>query len=106
MLNVEFAGTRNMNYSKEIWAEKRKRGLGRFLIIDGILIMGGPFAVVMQILGIFLFREEGQTIGQYFTSTRTWVTFLLHGTLFGLIMGFVNWYRNEKAFAASENGGS
>ncbi len=95
-----------MSFIKEIWAEKRKRGIGRFLLIDGILIMGGPFAVVMQVLGVFLLREEGQSIGEYFTATRTWVTFLLHGTLFGLIMGFVNWYRNEKAFAASENGGT
>lgn len=95
-----------MSFIKEIWAEKRKRGIARFLVFDGILIMGGPFAVVMQILGIFLLREEGQSIGEYFTATRTWVTFLLHGTLFGLIMGFVNWYRNEKAFAASENGGT
>lgn len=95
-----------MSFSKEIWAEKRKRGIARFLVFDGILIMGGPFAVVMQILGIFLLREEGQSIGEYFTATRTWITFLLHGTLFGVIMGYVTWYRNEKAFAASENGGT
>ena len=93
-----------MSFSREIWVEKRKRGLMRFLLIDGILISGGTFAVVMQILGVFLLRDESQTIGQYFTSTRTWITFLLHGTLFGLVMGFINWYRNEKAFAASESG--
>lgn len=93
-----------MSFSRDIWAEKRKRGLVRFLLIDGILISGGPFAVVMQIIGVFLLRDENQTIGQYFTSNRTWITFLLHGTLFGLIMGFINWYRNEKAFAASGNG--
>lgn len=87
-----------MSFSKEIWAEKRKRGIGRYLLIDGILYTGGPFAVVMQILGVFLLREEGQAIGQYFTATRTWTTFLLHGTLFGLIIGFINWRRNEKAF--------
>ncbi len=92
-----------MSFSREIWAEKRKRGIARYLMIDGILYTGGPFAGVMQILGVFLLREEGQAIGQYFTATRTWVTFLLHGTLFGLVMGFINWYRNEKAFAAAEN---
>ena len=55
-----------MSYSKEIWAEKRKRGLARFLLIDGVLITGGPFAVVMQIIGVFLLRDESQSIGQYF----------------------------------------
>jgi len=92
-----------MSFSKDIWAVKRQRGLARFLLIDGILITGGPFAVVMQIIGVFLLRDEGQSIGQYFTASRTWITFLLHGTLFGLIIGLINWYRNERAFAASEN---
>ncbi|MEO5857502.1 MAG: hypothetical protein ABIR33_00990 [Pyrinomonadaceae bacterium] len=93
-----------MKFSKEIWAEKRKRGIGRYLLIDGILMIGGPFAVVMQIVGVFVFRDEGQSIGQYFTSTKTWFTFLLHGLLFGGIMGLLNWYRSEVAFRATESG--
>ena len=92
-----------MNYSNAAWAEKRKAGLLRYLLIDGILFTGGPFAVVMQIIGLILLREEGQTIGQYFTSTRTWLTFMAHGTLFGLIIGFINWRRNEKAFSGDAN---
>lgn len=87
-----------MRYSKEDWAVKREKGLLRYLLIDGVLIAGGPFAVVMQIVGIFVVRDEGQTIGQYFTATSTWVTFMLHGVLFGLAIGFLNWRRNEKAF--------
>jgi len=90
-----------MIFPAEIWAEKRKKGLFRYLLIDGILITGGPFAVVMQIIGVFLLREDGQTIGQYFTSERTWLTFMLHGTLFGLIVGYMKWRRNEAAFADS-----
>jgi len=86
-----------MKYSEAAWAEKRKRGLVRYLLIDGILYTGGPFAVVMQIIGIFLLRDEGQTIGQYLTATQTWFTFMLHGTLFGLVVGFLNWKRNESS---------
>ena len=92
-----------MNYTPEVWTEKRKAGLGRYLLIDGILFTGGPFAVVMQIVGIFLLREEGQTFGQYMTMTRTWVTFILHGVLFGLVVGYINWRRGERAFQASQN---
>jgi uncharacterized membrane protein len=92
-----------MIYSVADWAEKRKRGIARFLMIDGILFTGGPFAVVMQVIGVFLLRDEGQTIGQYFAASRTWMTFLAHGTLFGLVIGFVNWRRNEKAYWHNTN---
>ena len=85
-----------MKYTASDWAEKRKRGLLRYLLIDGILLTGGPFAVVMQVIGFFLLRDEGQTFGQYFSSIRTWITFLSHGTLFGVIMGLINWWSNNK----------
>lgn len=91
-----------MNYSKEVWAEKRKAGLLRYLMIDGILYAGGPFAVVMQIIGVIVLRDEGQTIGQYFTTSRTWVTFMMHGVLFGLAVGYLNWRRAENAFRDSQ----
>ena len=88
-----------MKYSPEIWAEKRKKGIGRYLLIDGILITGGPFAVILQVVGYFLFPGSAQTFGQYFADSTTWVRFILHGTLFGLIMGFINWRRAEREFA-------
>jgi hypothetical protein len=83
------------------WAEKRKAGLGRYLFWNGVILLGGPFAVMMQVVGVFLFREENQTFVEYFSSTRTWITFFLHATLFGLTMGWINWFRNERAFKAA-----
>ncbi|MGH9946144.1 MAG: hypothetical protein ACRD6X_02985 [Pyrinomonadaceae bacterium] len=88
-----------MKYSESDWSEKRKRGLARYLMIDGILISGGPFAVVMQVIGVFVLRDEGQTFGQYFSASRTWMTFFFHATLFGLVVGYLNWWRNEKTHA-------
>jgi hypothetical protein len=88
-----------MKYTEAAWAAKRKSGIGRYLLFDGILISGGPFAVVMQAVGFFILRDEGQSFGQYFSASRTWMTFFFHGTLFGLVVGFLNWRRNEKAFA-------
>ncbi len=91
-----------MRYTLEKWAVKRERGIARFLMIDGIITTGGPFAVVMQVLGVFLLRDEGQTFGQYFSAPRTWMTFFFHATVFGLIMGYINWWRNEKEFAKTK----
>lgn len=90
-----------MVYSHDSWTEKRKLGLARFLLIDGVLLTGGPFAVILQVVGYFLLADEGQSFGQYFTSSRTWMTFFFHGTLFGGIMGLVKWRRNEKAYLAA-----
>ena len=89
-----------MKYSPEIWAEKRKLGIWRFLLVDGILMTGGPFAVLLQVVGYFIFAYGTMSFGQYFADSTTWVRFILHGTLFGLIMGFINWRRNENAFHA------
>ncbi|MEO7674160.1 MAG: hypothetical protein ABIU09_08805 [Pyrinomonadaceae bacterium] len=79
-----------MKYLNAAWAEKRKTGLIRYLLFDGILITGGPFAVLMQAVGFFILRDEGQSFGQYFTAPGTWMTFFFHATLFGLFMGFIN----------------
>jgi hypothetical protein len=93
-----------MKHSDADWVEKRKKGITRYLIFDGILKMGGPFAVVMQVIGYFILREESQTFGDYFSSPRTWTTFFFHATLFGLIMGFIIWRRNEHAIAGKRSG--
>jgi hypothetical protein len=83
------------------WDEKRSRGLRSYLLVDGILINGGPFAVVMQVVGYFLFGEQYDSFAAYFSAPRTWMTFILDGILFGLIVGLVKWRRNDRAFATN-----
>ena len=90
-----------MLYSAADWANKRKEGMGKFLFWDGIVKLGAPFAFVMKIIGMLVFRAEGQTLGEYVTSTMTWTAFFLNATAFGLAMGFVNWRRNERAYFES-----
>ena len=90
-----------MNFPAEVWAEKRKKGLFRYLLIDGVIFTGGPFAVVMQIIGVIVYWSEYPTFSAYFTDPLTWFRFLLHGGLFGLIVGYIKWRRNEAAFASS-----
>jgi hypothetical protein len=90
-----------MAFTREQWLTKRERGLGRYLLWDGVVLTGGPFAVLMQVIGFFFLRDEGQTFGQYFMQPMTWARFFLHGVLFGLIVGYINWRRNEAAFQAA-----
>lgn len=81
------------------WAEKRKKGFITYLLLDGVVITGGIFAVAMQIAGYFLIKDDYQTFADYMASGETWIKFFFHATLFGLIMGYLTWWRNEKAFA-------
>ena len=90
-----------MLYSPADWANKRKEGMRKFLFWDGVVKLGAPFAFVMKVIGMLVFRGEGQTLGQYITSSMTWTAFFLNATAFGLVMGFVNWRRNEKAYFES-----
>jgi len=75
--------------------DQQNGGLFRHLLWNGILKMGGPFAVVMQIVGVFVLRDDGQSFGEYFALPRTWVTFFLHATVFGLTMGLITWFRKR-----------
>jgi len=43
----------------------------------------------MQVVGYFFIRDDGQSFGEYFGASKTWITFFFHATLFGLIMGFI-----------------
>jgi hypothetical protein len=70
-------------------------GVFRHLLFNGILKMGAPFAVVMQLVGVFVLRDDGQSFGDYFGMPRTWITFFLHATIFGLTMGFITWFRKR-----------
>ena len=88
-----------MNNPQADWVENRKLGFVRYLFWKGVVITGGPFAVVMQVVGYFILRDEAQTFSEYFMSSRTWITFFFHATLFGGIMGYVKWRRNAKSFA-------
>lgn len=94
-----------MLFSPAEWAEKRKEGIGRFLAIDGVLKTGAPFAFVMKVIGMLVFRAEGETLGQYISSTRVWTAFFLNATAFGLVMGFINWRRNEANYFAAKKTG-
>lgn len=93
-----------MSQADPNWNERRQRGLMRYLIVDGIFYMGGPFAVVMQVIGYFLFPEAANTYGEYFMSPTTWTRFILHGTVFGIVMGLIKWRRNQSAYRQTKTG--
>jgi uncharacterized membrane protein len=83
--------------TEPVHLDQKSNGIFRHLLVNGILKMGAPFAVVMQVVGIFILRDDNQSFREYFASSRTWITFFLHATIFGLAMGLITWFRNQKS---------
>ena len=73
-----------MKYAEEVCVEKRKRGLERDLWVDGLLITGGPFAVVMQVIGFYFFAMTDKHLVSISVLRKTWITFFFHASIFDL----------------------
>lgn len=85
---------------KELWADVRAKGKFRYIVLQGVIITGGLFAMVMTLTGFFI--EYGFRFSEFTTyalDSMTHTRFFLFATAFGSIMGVINWNRGEKAFA-------
>lgn len=86
----------------EKWAKFRAKGKTRFILIDGVLKMGGIFA-----LGVFLltyFLDFGFTAPSANKSevVRLAIKAIIGGILWGMWMAFFFWWWNEKEYRKSE----
>jgi hypothetical protein len=54
-----------MKYSDEVWIQKRNRRIAAYVLLDGTLLLGAPFAVIMPIAGYFNLRGSSRTFSEY-----------------------------------------
>jgi hypothetical protein len=78
-------------YSYQQWQEVRRRGLGRFLLVRGLLCMGLPFASALTVLSLV-----GLHSSQHLASS-----FVVYSLVFGLGMGGVFWWALKRKFEDS-----
>ena len=75
----------------------KAKGFTRYLLIDGLLKMGGAFAVLMTIFGYFIeYFFNGASLGDYVSDPKTWFKFIFLFVFFGLVVGFIGWKANER----------
>jgi len=75
----------------------KAKGLTRYLLIDGLLKMGGPFAILMTVFGYFIeYFFNGASLADYVSAGVTWFKFIFLFVFFGLVVGFVGWRANER----------
>ena len=73
------------------WQEIQRKGLGRFLLVRGLLCMGLPFALALLLM----------TLMELYPSGNLAVSFIYHSLVFGLGMGGYFWWAMKKAFEDS-----
>jgi hypothetical protein len=91
------------NKQKEKWDNTKAKGYTPYLLVNGILKWGVPFAIglylsdiVFEILWAYWFNTQYQDRSGHLISK------VIFGIVFGLIMGNISWSANEKAYEKSE----
>jgi hypothetical protein len=88
--SVLFGGAQIDVKSHKRWKEIKQRGIGRFLVVRGLLLAGLPFGIAMTVF-------QGAGIMAGWSSLLS--SFMFHTTFFGLSMGYYAWWPLENAFA-------
>ncbi|MCP9494376.1 MAG: hypothetical protein MSG64_07975 [Pyrinomonadaceae bacterium MAG19_C2-C3] len=90
--------------AKEKWARVRAKGFARYVFIEGILRMGGGFALL-----VFLYENIAAFVFNFSWARRIvesemyFELRVINGVVFGLCMGLWIWFLNERAFKKHEN---
>ena len=71
------------------WEEIKRRGIGRFLVVRGLLLAGLPFGIGMTFL---------QSVGFMASWSNLLFSFVFHTTVFGLAMGYFFWWSLNNGF--------
>ena len=87
--------------TQDATAEEPKKGAARIILIDGLLIRGGFFALWMIVGGFCIDWFFGRTTSfvEYVSSRATWTYFAFFLFVFGLFIGLDMWFRQKGAKA-------
>ena len=79
-------------------SEHSRKGAARTILIDGLVVKGGIFALAMLVGGYFIRNYfHALTVYDYMTAAETWVTFAYYFLSFGSIMGLFEYARAQRA---------
>ena len=80
------------------WTETRKKGRTRYILLNGIVLIGGFFAVGMLAVDFYFLNSLELSLEAYLGKGMTWISFTINAVIMGLLMGTLNWYGNERNF--------
>lgn len=85
------------------WSAYRAKGQVRFLLVEGILKLGGMFAILMLVSNyLFDYGFTNSNLADYLSSRKTISDFIYGGLFFGSLMGLFFWYMGEREFKKPE----
>lgn len=85
------------------WQETRKKGILRFIIVNGILLFGIPVTIATAVIRFYFGTPGAYSWRDYLLSNGTWIGFILQALISGIIFGAVIWYFNERTYRSTVN---
>jgi hypothetical protein len=78
------------------WHVTRERGMIRFIIVNGILLLGIPIAIATAVFRFYFGTPGASSWGEYLMSNGTWIGYILQALVTGIVFGAVVWFLNER----------
>ena len=83
------------------WRAVRKRGILRFISVNGILSFGIPMAIVTAILEFEFGTPGTDSWREYLMSNGTWIGYIFLALVTGVIFGVLVWFFSERSYRSS-----
>jgi hypothetical protein len=84
---------------KARWSKLRAKGKRRFLLVEGLLKIGGTYAALSLVANyLFKYGFRSPELVNYLLRGETIFKFIFDWLFFGLIMGLFFWYLGEREF--------
>jgi len=79
------------------WDAVKKKGILRFIIVNGILLFGVPVTIATAIIRFYTGTPGTDSWQVYLMSNSTWIGFILQALVSGIIFGAIMWFVNDRA---------
>lgn len=79
------------------WDAVKKKGMLRFIVVNGILMFGLPVTIATAIIRFYIGTPGTDSWQVYLMSNGTWIGFILQALVSGIIFGAIMWFVSDRA---------
>jgi dolichyl-phosphate-mannose--protein O-mannosyl transferase len=83
-------------FNQSNWDEVRKKGMFRFVLVNGVLSFGLPVAIASAFVRFYFGNPGTDSWSEYLFAGGTWLGYLLQAIVSGIVFGLVVWFLNSR----------